>query len=86
MRTTVDLDPHLLHRLKAEARALGVPFKQMLTAVLRRGLEDRPPRRRYRCPVFAMGAPVHPRGLDRALAIAAGLEDEEIARKLALRK
>ncbi len=86
MRTTIDLDPHLLRRVKAEARALGVPFKQMLTTVLRRGLEDRPARRRYRCPVFSMGAPVHPPGLDKALAVAAGLEDEEIARKLALRK
>lgn len=87
MRTTIDLDPHLLRRVKAEALALGVPFRQMLTTVLRRGLEDRPAaRRRYRCPVFSMGPPAHPLGLDKSLAVAAGLEDEEIARKLTLRK
>lgn len=85
MRTTVDLDPHLLRRLRLEARALGVPFKQMLTTVVRRGLEERPARRRYRCPSFSMGDP-HPPGFDKALTIAARLEDEEVARKLALRK
>jgi hypothetical protein len=88
MRTTVDLDPHLLKRLRAEAHRRGVPFKEMLTTVLRRGLEDRPatPAARYRCPTFAMGRPTASLNLDKALAIAGALEDEAIARKLALRK
>lgn len=85
MRTTVDLDPHLLKRLRAEAHRRGVPFKEMLTAVLRRGLEQQPAARaRYRCPTFALGRQDF--SLDKALAAAASLEDEEIARKLALRK
>lgn len=88
MRTTVDLDPHLLKRLRAEAHRRGVPFKEMLTTALRRGLEERPatPAARYRCPAFAMGPPARSLNLDKALAIAGALEDEEIARKLALRK
>jgi hypothetical protein len=88
MRTTVDLDPHLLKRLRAEAHRRGVPFKDMLTTVLRRGLEHRPaaPAARYRCPTFAMGRQPESLNLDKALAIAGALEDEEIARKLALRK
>ena len=85
MRTTVDLDPHLLKRLRAEAHRRGVPFKDVLTAALRSGLERQPATRgRYRCPTFAMGRT--DLSLDKALAIAAGFEDEEIARKLALRK
>lgn len=85
MRTTVDLDPHLLKRLRAEAHRRGVPFKDVLTAALRRGLEQRPAATaRYRCPTFAMGRT--DLSLDKALAIAASFEDEEIARKLALRK
>ncbi|MBI3982902.1 MAG: DUF2191 domain-containing protein [Gemmatimonadetes bacterium] len=86
MRTTVDIEGHLVKRLRAEAHRQGVSFKEFLHRVLRRGLEERrsdapgP----YRCPTFAMGQPLRP--LDKALAIADSLEDEEIASKLALRK
>jgi hypothetical protein len=88
MRTTIDIDTHLLKRLRAEARRKGVPFKELLSGVLRRGLDEPPPARRarYRCPVFSMGTPARPYDLDKALAIAAGLEDEETARELTLRK
>ena len=85
MRTTVDLDPHLLRRLREEAHRQGIPFKQLLTAVLRRGLEAGTPRARYRVPTFAMGSP-ETLDLDKALAIAGALEDEETSRKLRLRK
>lgn len=88
MRTTVDLDAHLLKRLRAEAQRRGVTFKEMLSGVLRRGLDE--PRAaspaRYRCPTFAMGVRTPLIDLDKALAIASGLEDDELARKLALRK
>ena len=86
MRTTVDLDPHLLKRLRAEARRRGLSFKDLLTAVLRQGLDPAPARSRYRCPGFSMGRPASSFRLDKALAIAGALEDEETARKLALRK
>lgn len=86
MRTTVDLDPHLLKRLRAEAHRQGVSFKELLTRVLRRGLEERPGREAgpYRCPTFNLGSALQP--LDKALALAAALEDEEVARELGLRK
>jgi hypothetical protein len=88
MRTTIDIDTHLLKRLRTEARRRGVPFKDLLTGVLRRGLDEPPPARRtrYRCPTYSMGTPSRPYDLDKALAIAAGLEDEETTRKLMLRK
>jgi hypothetical protein len=86
MRTTVDLDSHLLSRLRAEARRRGVPFKEILTTILRRGLEAAPERTRYRCPTFSLGLPSGRVSLDKALALAGALEDEETDRKLRLRK
>ena len=83
MRTTIDIDTHLLKRLRAEARRRGVPFKELLSGVLRRGLDEPPPARRarYRCPTYSMGTPARPYDLDKAFAIAAGLEDEKTARR-----
>jgi hypothetical protein len=88
MRTTIDIDTHLLKRLRTEARRKGVPFKELLTGVLRRGLEDAPAgrRTRYRCPTYSMGTPGKTYDLNKALAVAEGLEDEETARELTLRK
>lgn len=88
MRTTVDLDPHLLKRLRAEAHRRGVPLKELLTTVLQRGLTEPSarPRTRYRCPTFALGSVVAGVDLDRALHLAGAMEDDETARKLRLRK
>jgi hypothetical protein len=86
MRTTIDIDPHLLKRLRAMAHREGVPFKAVLQRILQRGLEARAPTgpTAYAIPTFAMGEPLRP--LDKALAQADALEAEEIARELALRK
>jgi hypothetical protein len=86
MRTTVDIDAHLLKRLRAEAGRRGVSFKAYLNRVLHRGLEEPSPgdAEPYRCPAFGLGAPVVP--LEKALSLAGALEDEEVARELALRK
>ena len=87
MRTTLTIDDQLLAELKERAHREGVPLKQVVNQVLRRGLDAPGPakRRRYRARTFSMGQPAVP-GLDKGLAIAAALEDEETARKLALRK
>jgi hypothetical protein len=85
-RTTVSLDPDLAAKLKALARERGITFREVLNSVVRRGLaEGTGPARPYRVPARAAG--LKP-GLDltKALEIAAELEDEEIARKLQLRK
>jgi hypothetical protein len=87
MRTTVDIDSHLLRRLRAEAHRRGIAFKDLLHGLLRRGLDERPAAAgRYRSRTFAMGTPTPPISLDKALTLAATLEDDEVARELALRK
>lgn len=86
MRTTVHIENYLLKRLRAEAHRRGVSFKEFLNRVLHRGLQERPAKGAtpYRCPTFALGTPLRP--LDKALALADALEDEEVARELTLRK
>ncbi len=85
MRTTVDIQTHVLKRLRDKAHAQGIPFKELLNRVLRLGLAATPVKTgAYRCTTFALGVPL--RSLDKALALADSLEDEEIARKLTLRK
>jgi len=51
---------------------------------LRAALAPRRSAKRFRTTTFAMGKPAVP--IDKALRLAAELEDEEIIRKLALRK
>ncbi len=86
MRTTIDLDADLLQRLRREAERARVPFKQILNATLRAGLAKsvtRPPAP-YVLPSFSLGVPRM--NLDKAMAIAAELEDDEVARELELRR
>ena len=88
MRTTIDLDPSLLERLRADAHREGVSFRALLHRVIQRGLEppDAGAEPAYTAPSFAMG-PVH-EGVDlvKALQLADTLEDEAIVRKLAERR
>lgn len=84
----MDIDQSLLDRLRREAVRRRVPFKHLLSRLLREGLEARPsaPKGGYRCPTFAMGAPKPGVDLTKALALAAALEDDEVARELHRRK
>lgn len=85
MRTTVTLDEDLAVQLKRLTREQGISFKQAVNTAIRNGLGSRRPARRYRLPTYRMG--VRPGvDLDRALALDAALEDQEILRKLAIRK
>ncbi len=88
MRTTVRVDDELLERLKTQAHKEKVSLTRLLNRALRAGLQAGGARRRapaaYRERVHAMGSPRL--ALDKALAQAAALEDEEIVRKLTLRK
>ena len=85
MRTTLTLDDDVAARLVRIQRERGISFKEAVNATLRAGLEGTTGPRTYHLPTYRMG--VRPGiDLDRALQLAAALEDEEIARKLELRK
>jgi hypothetical protein len=86
MRTTVTLDPDVVEQLKALAGRRNLSFKAALNGAVRAGLAaERGGGRPYKVPSRRMR--LRP-GVDltHALGIADSLEDEEIARKLELRK
>jgi hypothetical protein len=87
MRTTVTLDPDVERLLRTVIRERGISFKQALNQAIRAGLVQAPSprRRRFRQRAFSMGAGQYFRW-EKALAAAEALEDEELARKLAVRK
>jgi hypothetical protein len=87
MRTTVTLDPDTDALIKQVMRERGLSFKQAVNEAIRSGLgqgrgQGTQP---FRTPTFAMGSAAGA-SLDRALAIAGQLEDEELARRMAARK
>lgn len=86
MRTTVDLDPKLLDALRLEAVRRGVSLKALLNTVIRAGLAARvgEPVATYRVDTVSMGAPMV--DLNKALQLAGALEDDDIVRKIELRK
>jgi hypothetical protein len=88
MRTTLTLDKDLALTLRQEARRSGRPLKRVVNETLRAGLvaRKRPPARRYRLTPERLGGVVPGVDLDKALRLAASLEDQAIADKLELRK
>jgi hypothetical protein len=86
MRTTIRVDDELLLSLKEEARRQNISLARLLDRTLRAGMEasrePRRPKRRYREQTHAMGAPSL--SLDKALALAATLEDNETVRKTSI--
>lgn len=74
--------------LRAQAHEEGLSIARMLNRVLRAGLEalcrSENPQEIYRETTFPMGRPRVE--LDKAPALATALEDEEVLRKMALRK
>jgi hypothetical protein len=86
VRTTVTLDEDVAAKLKQAARERGVSFKVVLNDAVRDGLSGQARSARpFRMQTFPMG--VRPGvNLDKALRLAGELEDEEILRKMALRK
>jgi hypothetical protein len=88
MRTTIRIDDELLRTLKEQARKEHTPLTRLLDRTLRAGMRASPKlssrNRRHRERIYAMGPPRIK--LDKALALAAALEDEEIVRKVLGRK
>jgi hypothetical protein len=89
MRTTLTIDDRIAKALKALAHRSGKPFKQVLNETLQAGLAARsaPAKAKpYRLKPASLGGVLPGIDLTKALRLAASLEDEEIARKLELRK
>ena len=80
MRTTVTLDADTEALIRRRMREHGVSFKQALNDAIREGLAPTSPKRRFRTATADLGLPAV--GLDRALDLAAALEDEELVRKM----
>lgn len=81
MRTTVTLDPDVEELIRRAMHRRRASFKRVVNDGLRLALRDPVPPRRVETPAFDLGAP-HA-NLDRALALAGALEDEERQRRLA---
>ncbi|MDQ6772550.1 MAG: antitoxin [Candidatus Dormibacteraeota bacterium] len=85
MRTTVTLEADVEALLKNAMREQGLSFKEALNRAVRSGLGGSSAYRRFETPTFSLG--VDPQvSLDKALCLAAELEDDDSARKLAARK
>ena len=89
MRTTLTIDDRIAKALKALAHRSGKPFKRVVNETLQAGLaagEVAPKARRYRVQAVSLGGVMPGIDLTKALRLADALEDDEIARKLGLRK
>jgi hypothetical protein len=88
MRTTLTIDDHLARALKELAHRSGKPFKQIVNETLRAGLGAATARRSrpYKIKPAALGGVAPGVNLDKALALADAIEDQELAAKMRLRK
>jgi len=85
MRTTLRIDDDLMRALKERAHREAVPVARLVNRLLRQAVEQPPERPKadklYRERAYSMGKPKW--DLTKALDLAAALEDEETAKKLA---
>jgi hypothetical protein len=88
MRTTLTLDDRIAKALKALAHRSGKPFKQVVNETLQKGLMAGETRRArpYKLRAVSLGGPLPGVDLDKALRLAAALEDDESVRELERRK
>jgi hypothetical protein len=88
MRTTLTIDDAIARALKDLAHRSNKPFKQVVNETLRAGLSAPAARRsrRYRLKPAALGGVLPGIDLDKALALADAIEDQELAAKMRLRK
>ena len=74
-------------QLKKRAAESGRPFKEVVNEAIARGLAgDNRRAKRYRLRTASLGGAREGVDLTKAVRLAAALEDEEWARKLAMRK
>lgn len=84
MRTTITLDGDNVAAVRRLMRERGMTFKQAVNESIRAGVLPRVAGAAFHTEAVSMGVPAV--SLDKALQIAADLEDEEIVRKLGLRQ
>jgi Arc/MetJ family transcription regulator len=86
VRTTITIDPDVAALLDAVMRERGTSFKEAVNTALRAGLTAaRREAHRFEQETYAMGEEPTFRWA-KALATAEAMEDEELSRKLAMRK
>jgi hypothetical protein len=88
MRTTLTIDDAIAKALKDLAHRSNKPFKQVVNETLRAGLSAPAARKsqRYKVKPAALGGVSPGINLDKALALADAIEDQELASKMQLRK
>jgi hypothetical protein len=79
MRTTVTLDPDTEQLIRRRMRERNLSFKEALNEAIRSGSADVPPAP-FRTETASMGQSRV--NLDRALQVAADLEDDELIRRM----
>jgi hypothetical protein len=86
MRTTVTLEPDVEALIRKTMKERGMSFKEALNSAIRAGLMR--PKSKQRPFVQRSWSLGQEQGFrwDKALAMAAAIEDEELTRKLSLRK
>jgi hypothetical protein len=88
VRTTLTIDDGIARALKELAHRSGKPFKQIVNDTLRAGLAAPGVRRSrpYKVRPAALGGLAAGINLDKALALADAIEDQELMAKMQLRK
>ena len=86
MRTTITLEPDVQALIQKAMKERGISFKEALNSAVRAGLTQTKQRKHaFTQKTFSLGAEQNFRW-DKALSAAAAMEDEELSRKLLLRK
>lgn len=88
MRTTINLDDTLLEKARSVAKRSRISLREAVNRALAFGLDRMDPASRktaYKATTYSMGVP-STQNLDKALHLAALLEDDEVLRELELRK
>lgn len=89
MRTTLTIDDNIAKTLKEAAHRSGKSYKEVINETLRAGMTAKHiinKAKPYRLNPVSLGNVSPGYNLDKALQLADHLEDEEIARKLDMKK
>ena len=83
MRTTLTIEDSVDRKLKELAFKTGKSYKQVVNETLKKGLSLRDyPKQEYSLTPRDMGEPAAGYNLDKALALAGDLEDQDITEKM----